>query len=421
MPPPGRRWQAPVDWLLAGVLGAALLWLSDLLVPPATAPFPGHGERFAEMVAHPFAFQGPFPQRVLWPMLAHAAGWFGLGPVGFSRLCSGALLAVVCWFVRRRGAGWSDAVLLTAAVAATGAVQVYKPMACMTADTLNLLLLLLTIQCVDRPVRFWALVALASFSHEMVLFFGPWLWWLRLQHGGSWWRDGLALGGCAALHGAWRLTVSAAYDASYYASNNFWVPWGMPALWALWLLVALAEFGPLLAVSVWSWRSRVHGLGGRLGPWLYLGCALSLMVFAYDVMRFATFLAVPVLLGGLAMLRVPHGRTAFAALLVASVATYAWQHPVASEQGGRAFTEVTAAVLPLLPATLADRGHRLTSGEGLDFTLALLRQQPWTWCAVLAATLGLVALSLVLVRYVRPARDASSGGSVPRTRQNPSA
>lgn len=410
---PGHRWQSLVDWSIAAVVGALLLWLSDLLVPPASVPFPGHGERFANMVAHPFAFQGEFPQRVLWPSLAHAAGWFGLGPVGFSHLCSGLLLAVVAWFARRRGAGWGDAVLLTAAVAATGAVQVYKPMACMTADTLNLALLLLTIHSADRPVRFWTLVAVASFNHEMVLFFGPWLWWLRLQHGGVWWRDGAALAGCAALHGGWRLSVSAAYTASYYASNNFWVPWGMPALWALWLLVALVEFGPLLAVAVWGHRARVAGLGGRLGGWLYLACVLSLMVFAYDVMRFATFLVVPVLLGGIAMLRARHGRIVFVALLLAAVAVYVWQHPVPSEQGGRTFTETSGSVIALLPkSAFAIGGHRLTAGEGLDYALALLQQWPWLWATVAAAALGVVVLGLLLARVVRQA---------PRTGQEPGA
>lgn len=412
MSPSPRRNQGH-EWAFALLVGGLLLVLSDLLVPPATAPFPGHGERFAGMVADPFAFAGPFPQRVLWPLLAHAAGWFGIGPVASSRLCSGALLVVVCWFVRGRGAALGDAVLLTAAVAATGAVQVYKPMVCMTADTLNLLLLLLTLHHVDRPRVFWGLVALATFSHEMVLFFGPWLWWQRLQHGGSWWRDGLWLAACGAVHGGWRYSMRAAYDASYYAQNNFWVPWGLPALWLLFLLVVLAEFGPLLVAAVWGLCRGEHGLGGRLGPWLYAATLLLLLVFAYDVMRFASFVVLPVLLAGGAMLRQPRGRAVAVALVAAAVASYLWAHPVASEQGGRAFTEVSGAVLPLLPPSVF-AGQRLSAGEGLDFLLALLRVAPGLWAWTAAAAAGVLVGGVLLARYAVPGPAKPKGG-VPAT------
>src|SRR5436190_2273883 len=124
--------RALADWLVAACAGAVLLWLSNRLVPPAPVPFPGHGERFVEMAADPFAFTGMFPQRILWPVLAHVAGWLGVGPIGFSQLCNGALLAVVIWFCRRRGVTWLGAALVGAAVAVSGAVLVYKPMTCLS-------------------------------------------------------------------------------------------------------------------------------------------------------------------------------------------------------------------------------------------------------------------------------------------------
>src|SRR5688572_28142396 len=179
-----RRDQRPaarrVEWLVTACAGAVLLWLSDLLVPPSTVPFPGHGERFVVMVEAPLDFAGMFPQRILWPLLAHAAGWLGLGPVAFSQVCNGALLAVVFWFCRQRRASRLAAGVVTAAVAVSGAVLVYKPMTCLS-DSLVLSLLLLAVHFVARPYAFWGIVLLASLGHEMVFFFAPWLVWLRCR------------------------------------------------------------------------------------------------------------------------------------------------------------------------------------------------------------------------------------------------
>lgn len=414
-----------LEWLVAAAAAAALLFASDLLVPPAPAPFMGHGQRYADMVAHPFAFTGDFPHRVLWPLLAHVAGWFGVTPVDCTAVTSGALLAVVFWFARRRQAPWPDALLVTAAVAATGAVQVYKPMACMSADTLVLLSLLLAVHHVARPAWCWGLVAVATFSHELALFFAPWLAWLRLCHGGTWRTEAIGLAACTGLHLAWRSGIGlfgqTAYDASYYTGNAFWVPFGMPSMWALWALVALAEFGPLLAVAVWGFRRGEHGLGGRLGPWLFLGCTLSLMVFAYDVMRFTTFLAIPVLLAALAMLRARRGRIVFALLLVAAIGSYAYEHPVPSQQGGATFTAVSSDVLRLLPPEvlhrIVEQKARLSAAEGAAHFTALLRERPALWAGAFGVAVAIAALGVWLARYVG---TTSAAGSAPRTRANAS-
>ena len=137
---PVTKSRLALEWLVAAVVGAVLLLLSNLLMPPAAAPFPGHGERFAEMAQAPFAFAGEFPQRVLWPLLAWLFSYVGVGVVLFSNLCNGALLAVVYWFARRRTGAQGLAFLVTAAVAVSGAVLVYQPMMCFS-DTLNLLLM----------------------------------------------------------------------------------------------------------------------------------------------------------------------------------------------------------------------------------------------------------------------------------------
>lgn len=393
--------QQLAEWLAAALVGTALLLASNWLVPPPDVVPDGHPARFVEIAQAPFAFAGKFPQRILWPLLAHVAGWFGVGPIAFSQACCASLLAVVFWFCRRRGASWLDAGLISAAVAASGAVNVYKPLACMS-DPLNLLLLVLTVHFVARPVIFWALVLLAALSHEMVFFFWPWLVWLRrVEGGGSWWRDGGALVLVGWVYAAWSLLAKAlapagpggSYDAAYYIASNFWVPWGMPTMWALWGLVVVAEFGPLLAVVVAAWRRGEHALGGRAGPWLYVACVMSLMLLAYDVFRFATFAFLPLVLGALALVRTARGRAAFAALLAASIATYAWQHPIPSEQGGRAFTDVSGHVLALLQARVDPVTHdvrHFTFGDGWSFAVDLLAR---TWPTFLVAVLAGAAIA----------------------------
>lgn len=407
-----RRRQQLVDWFVAGTVGVGLLVLSDLLVPPPAVPRPGHPADFVAIAQAPFAFAGTFPQRILWPLLAHVAGWFGIGPIVFSQACCAALLAVVFWFGRQRGVGWLGAGLVAAAVAVSGAVGVYKPLACLS-DPLNLLLLVLTVHCQRRPLAFWLLVALAALSHEMVFFFAPWLLWLRWRAGGSPGRDVGALAVVLAVYAAWRLFVQAmvppgapvvTYDAAYYIQNNFWVPWGLPTMWGLWALVVMAEFGPLLVLVVVAWRRRPPGLVGVLGPWLYLVCVLSLMLLAYDVFRFATFVFLPVVAGGLAVVATSRGRVVVAALVAAAAATCAWQHPIPSEQGGRAFTDVSGHVRELLIARMraagTDAPPRFAVVDAWAFPAELLARTWPTFAVAGLGALACVAAGLWLARWI---------------------
>jgi hypothetical protein len=398
-----RPW---LDPLLAVLVGAGLLLVVHGLVPPAAAPFPGHGARFAAMVAAPFAFAGEFPHRVLWPLLAHVAGWFGLGPVAWSHVTNGALLAVVFWFARRRGLSSLDAGLVAAAIASSGAVLVYhQPMACFS-DTLNLLLLVLQLHFAARPAVFWPLVLVAALSHELALFFAPWLLWLRTRHGGSWLRDGAWLAAVVGLYAGWRLWVNThgggSYGFSYYFENMIWVPWGLPALWALWGLVVLVEFGPLLVPVVRGFRGDELELGGRRGALLYVACLLPLMVLAYDVMRFATFWLLPVLTGAIALLRARHGRALCLGLVVAAIACHRWQHPEPSQQGGAAFTRLSGDILALLPSH-----YPMTFDKGLSMSAELLGRGADIWWAALGAVVAVVGLGLALARWTGAAGSAA--------------
>lgn len=411
-----------VDWLAAALVGALLLWASNLLVAPATVPFAGHGERFAAMVDHPLAFTGDFPQRVLWPLLAHVAGWFGLGPVGFSQLCSGALLTVVCWFARRRGLGWFDAVLLTAAVAGTGAVQVYKPITCMS-DSLNLLLMVAMVAVAARRTWLWGLVVLASFSHETVFFFAPWLLWLRMRTGARLRGELPWLGAAVVVHVAWRMVVTAqggggSYGFWYYLTHNFWVPWLLPALWFLWLLVAFAEFGPLLVLLVWSARERRDV---AIGTGLFVACVLVFMVLAYDVMRWVAFLVVPVVVAGSELLARGRGRAVFMGLALGAIGVHVWQHPSTALTGGSTFTHVGPSAFGRV-AQLAGQGkvkeaEPMTLADAWWVTRESCAEHWFVVLVVVLATLATTVLGVLLVRYVG---TASAAGSTPRTTPNAS-
>lgn len=417
------RAQRLLDPCFAAVAGA-LLWAgANALVPAAAAPFPGHGERFAAMAADPLAFDGAFPHRVLWPLLARGAAACGLDVVGFSALCNGLLLAVVCHVVRARTGRAVDGLLAGAAVAVSGGVLVYQAMACFS-DPLNLALLLLAAHWAARPWRLWPCALLGALSHELTLFFLPWLFWLRFRRGGTLRADayvGAAL--VVAAYGGWRLFVAAqappgGYGAGYYVENNFWAPWLLPALWALWLLVAVAEFGPLLAVVAAGWRVRAAAVGGRAGLLLFVAGVPPLMWFAYDVMRFAALFAVPLTLCAADLLRVGGGRAraVLTALVVAAAATYAWQHPIAAQQGGAAFTRVTGDVLQLA-APHVRPGEAVAFTPAMAITGELAARHAWTFAATAAALVGAGALGLLFARYVG---SASAAGSAPDTRRNAS-
>ncbi|MFN3241293.1 MAG: hypothetical protein ACE37K_07230 [Planctomycetota bacterium] len=395
--PAPSRW---FDLLVAAAVGAGLLLLSELLVPGAEQPFAGHGERFATMAEDPFARTGDFPQRLLWPLLAWLFAKVGVSAVAFSQVCNALLLAVVFWFVLRRTGQFVDGLLVAAVVACSGAVLVYKPMACMS-DPLSLLTFVLLVHFARRGAVFWPLVFVSALSHEMVFFFWPWLLYLRCRNGGAWWRDGAFLGITLAAYLAFRVQTTASYGTSYYLEKAFWFPWCMPAMWGLWAFVVLVEFGPLLTVVAWGLGRRGalsarEALGGRWGGWLYLAGVLPLMILAYDVMRFATFAFLPVVLAATALVRRRGGRLLVAALLAAAIPCYAWLHPVPSQQGGRHFTEISAHIYSLLPGRVVPR-QPMALEHAWTFSLELLGR--WWWplgTAALLALLSMLALGWVL-------------------------
>jgi hypothetical protein len=309
-------------------------------------------------------------------------------------------------------------------------VLVYKPMACFS-DPLMFLLLLLAVHFVARPAVFWGLVLLASLAHEMVFFFAPWLVYMRCQAGGQPKREVFALGGVFAVYAAWRFVVKTgatgvSYDSLYYWRNNFWVPWGMPALLLLWAFMLLVEFGPLLAVVVWAWRRGELGMG-RWGPWLYVAGILPMMLLAYDVMRFAALLFLPLVLGSIAFVRSGRGRSVLSGLLVLSIASYAWLHPVPEQQGGAEFTRISGEIQALLPGHVeavpgVEGAVHISLANGASFTYELLLRTLPTVLAACVATALIVAAGLWLARSVPSVETPQPpAGQEPRTSRNASA
>lgn len=413
-----RRRQHLVDCLIAGVLGGVLLLAAGWCWPPATVPFPGHGERFVAMAQAPLAFDGEIPQRVLWPLLAWLAAKVGIGPLVFSQLCNALLLAVAVWFAQPRTGSWRDAALVGAAIAASGGVLLYQqPMACYS-DSLVLALLVLAVHHRERPAAFWGLVLLAAMGHEMVFHLSPWLWWLRRRSGGCWWRDGGALLLTLVAYSAYRVWVSSQapagtphYGFLYYLEKNVWAPWLLPTLWWLWLVTAFAEFGPLLALAALAWHRREADLGGRVGGLLYLACVASLMLLAYDVMRFATFFSLPVLFGAIALLRLRHGRVLLAGFVLAAATSYAWQNPVSTDQGGATFTRLQGEMMAIAAPRFPPSG-RMPAADAWDVQRDILRQHGIEAAWTLGLAAALVAVGLLLAR-LHPV-DAAAAGE-PRT------
>lgn len=404
---PSARAENPLAlWLQALLVGAAVLGLAWLLQPPLMVPFPGHGEYFAEQSVDPWSLQGKFPQRVLWPLLAHLCGLGGARSPIFSQLSSGLLLAVVFWFCRRRGARALDALLVTTAVGITGAVQLYQVMSC-HSDTWNWILMLLMVHHVARRFVFWPLVFVCALSHEMIFFFAPWLVYLRWQQSLCLVPELVALVAAAGLYQVWRTVVKAfgsvpSFDVYYYLDHH-WLPWGTLGLWLLLVLMLLVEFGPLLAVVAWGFGETRFGWG-TLGPWLYGGCVLSLMAFAYDVPRFACYTFLPLVLASIPFLQRPRGRTVYAVLLLLSVVTVFGTHLRLGQDGGWVFERARQLI----------RSHGVLEEHRRFFTDALPAAWPW---ALLVAALAFVVLAAGtwLRRYLGP-----TTGSVPRTTQNAS-
>lgn len=335
-------------FFLALAVGLAVYLLTCLLQPPGPLPADGFGHEWSRMSMQPFAFLGQFPQRLLSPLLAHLVGLDGDRYHWFSRLLSGLLLATVFQFCRRRGRAVVDATLVTLAIGVSGAVQIYKGLVGFS-DNLTVILLLLSVLVARHGALFWLLLLLNLTNHELVVFFVPWLWFVRWQAGGSWRVDAPSLAAVMALYFGYSRYVGAhaahqAFNAGFFLENHF-LPFGTMWLCVLALVHWVSMFGPLLVVLCWHGaiprpqHERVHTLLVLLG-------IAGIFGFAYDVMRHANILCVPLVIASSRLLEDRRARLPYALLVLAAIASTLWLGLPVGTGGGVMLKSITDTLLP---------------------------------------------------------------------------
>ena len=181
-----------VGWLL--YLGSCWLVLAD----PAMGG--GFEVDWQLMSCDPFAFPGRLPHRILAPLLAWLLGQGGEHWHGFTEALHIVMLASVCFTAQHLGARLLDAVLVTAAIAFTAPVQMYKLHWNGYTDPICFSLFLWAIVAAKNPYVFWSLFFVNLTNHELAGFLVPWLWYLRRRQDPRWRLDLVLLGAACALY-----------------------------------------------------------------------------------------------------------------------------------------------------------------------------------------------------------------------------
>lgn len=334
--------------LLALAVGLVVYLLTCLLQAPGPLPATGFGHDWALMSVQPFAFHGEFPQRLLSPLLAHLIGLDGAAYARFSRLLSVLLLATVFAFCRQRGRAIADAALVTLAIGVTGAIQIYKGLVGFS-DNLTVILLLLAVMAARHTVIFWSLLLLNLTNHELVLFFVPWLWFVRWRDGADWRVDAVALATVIGLylgysHYVGTHAAAQKFTARFFLENTF-LPFG--TLWLCLFAVVhwVSMFGPLLVVLFWH-AAAPRPQHERLHTLLVLLGIAGIFGFAYDVLRHANILCVPLVFASSRLLETKRARLPYTLLVLATVGTTLWLGLPVGEGGGVMLKSITDTLLP---------------------------------------------------------------------------
>ncbi|MBL8736919.1 MAG: hypothetical protein U1F60_09735 [Planctomycetota bacterium] len=305
----------------AATLVGLLAYFLSCFVTPQLAEPTVFGVEWQQKSVDPWQFGGQIPHRLLAPILAHYLGLGGAHWVTFTQGTAVLMLALVHLVARWRGAAVIDATLITLAVAATGTVQIYKVSLVGYVDNLGYAILLLMWLVARRPVLFWTLFLACLTNHEMVLFFLPWLWYVRRLAGGSAKADVLAIGVVFGLYKLFRMYVGAhsptwAYDGDYFLAHTF-LPITFLWLWALSGVYLVTMFGPLLAVVGWH-VAAPRPRGERWHAALLIGGMLAIFLFAYDFFRHSNMMAFPLLIASVRFLGSTRSRLVYAASIVAT-------------------------------------------------------------------------------------------------------
>lgn len=383
---------------MAPTIRPALLWPSSLLVgvavffatclvEPAEHHTLNFGTEYGAMAVAPFDLIGTFPHRILGPLVANVLGLAGERYWLFAHGCTTALIAMVFAAAVLLGARWWQALLLTAVIAFTGTVQIYKGHVGYP-DPITWSLMLATMLAARRPVWFWSLQLLNVMNHEQILFFWPWLLWWRhredWREGRRWLPDLIGGGAVVAGYVAWRYHVSAnapglSLTFEHYSALDYF-PVGTLGLAALNVVSTYIWFGVLPVIVAWhafveGWRRVGFGL------LLYLVLLHAVFGVAHDVYRFTCFLFVPVLLAGLRLLREPRGAIVLAAAGVATVVAFFAQRQV--------FVDVAIEVMKHLPTPV------------MSIVPKVIPAMPWTFVAYGLALVATIVAGWAWARWSR--------------------
>lgn len=370
----------------AALLAGGLAWAASCAVAAPVRQAMGLGAEFAAMAAEPLAWNGPFPHRVLGPLLAALLGLGGDRYWLFAHAASVAFVAVVAAVVRRGGAGWPMATLLALAVACTGAVEVGKTIPGYP-EPLAFALLLASTCLLHRQAWFWALQFLLLLNHEAALLLWPWLCWQKAHASSGLRRSDLAAG--ALVLGAYlafrHLVLAQAsqpvHEAALYAPGALATVLGSQALAAMSLVV---YHGPLPILLVW--HANVDGWRRAGAPiLLVLLPILTMCTIATDLPRFLGYAALPIAIALARFAALPGSRVYALAFSIATPLAIVLQRPLAA----RYIEALQAAIM---------------RGEGQPVPAAVVAEWPM-FAAYGAALVGMVLAGRWLARRL-PARAA---------------
>jgi hypothetical protein len=315
--PPASTRRVALDLVLAVALGSLCYWGSCLLVPP-DATSKGFGIQWEMMSQDPFGLVGQLPQRILAPLLGWLSGCGGQPHyVPFTRGLAVFFLATIAFFCRRRGANWLDAALVTAAVALTSPIQMYKWHWVGYSDPLQYALCFWMLLASKRSAPlFWGLYLLNLLTHELAVFLLPWFWFVRREARASVRHDAIGAAVAVGLYLAFYQWVKAnalqqAYSADYFLSHPLF-PGGSVVVLALAAVHWVVAFGPILAVIAWHQHRPEFGRERR-HLWLVLAGIVVIFCIAFDWNRHSNLIVLPLVLAGLRFLAAGH-RVAFVAL-----------------------------------------------------------------------------------------------------------
>lgn len=363
-------------WAEAVVVAALVFAASCLIERPARQSL-SFGATYEAMAAHPFAFAGWFPHRVLLPAIAHVLELTGDRFYLASHGTAVLLLVVAHFAARRFGCRFVDAMLVTTALGFSGAVQTYKSHVGYP-DSLNFTFLLASLLALRHTVWFWAFQALSLFTHEQSLFFVPFLLLVRRHRADArLWRDLSWLAAIGMVYAAFRVWVMTmapqGVKPDYYFGNGYF-PLGFLGVLYLAMMWAVLSFGPTLPLLGWLWVRR-QADWERSALLLLVAGIVGIYAVAHDFNRFVNFLFLPLLGAQVRLLRERNGRYVLLGMITAQVLVW---------------LEIQPRVTQMMFKVIGESG--CLTGKPADLALLVTWVLPRTWPAVLLCALALVAL-----------------------------